>query len=508
MDEQIKTDKVDSIEDEPIRQSTDEFMEKWRLGLQSADKSDEEERRAYTNNNYIVVNGNDQQNLVINLGEIQGDVGQNMQKTNCQNNIRTSSESRGYLKADASNLQEFLNIYESTNTLKIMLALMMLESIPEIILYEILYEWEQNEEEMTMVLAVSESMDDMINAISAKRMIYMERGNREGLPTKYIIFSDSNTPKNLRAYVWKNLIALREHLVKWLFRIRMMKSVRSRISNQVGQAFLNLAALDFSYAYEMMIMPLSKLEHIDDQKYLVNVLSGCIKIPEYEQSVDSLLCEWIGYSNKRLWQVAYRMYDNTKPYQYIQKLEKRLDSEMAREQMRVLYTNWKPWSGYFYPAYRNRVLEKLLLEMVATRFASSKTYQDKQDAAIYVCVLFQQDYRCEGYPDFQMLIIKGFQDKELKAVLTPVMIFIWEHKVYRDMLELVLREHLHELEREMKQWDYMKPFLLSLAFTGRESDYNSMIRFLEKENGRREFLGSPISLQIKSWLCKVLESRR
>lgn len=123
----------------------------------------------------------------------------------------------------------------------------------------------------------------------------------------------------------------------------------------------------------------------------------------------------------------------------------------------------------------------------------------------YFINLFCEDYLNEGYPVYELLFIQCINRRNLREKMRPLIIFIWQNKVFRDIMEIIMHYYFRELGKNNRSWDYMKNFLKMIAFTGLEEDYKNVIRMFEKVKDKDP--GKKVTEQMKKYLKNLLNNR-
>ena len=102
-----------------------------------------------------------------------------------------------------------------------------------------------------------------------------------------------------------------------------------------------------------------------------------------------------------------------------------------------------------------------------------------------------------------MLFMKLMQEKEMRSILLPLYRYVWEKKVFREILGEIMRYYLAHLQKVQRDWTYMRWGFRSLSFTGKKSDFENMDKVLKKiEND-----GNTIAGRIRRELHDLLEQR-
>lgn len=480
----------------------------------AAKEEDEEKKKEAQYHNCIFIDGKDLNNFIVNSGYIKGNIDQSTNDENAD-----AAESFVFNKKE--DISKFIEVYSETNYVPILITIVALKAVPENYLLTLAGELKRqlykstlktNEDEAEEE-SIFQSINDILRILNAEKMNATIRSNAGDMTVQCIILKDKSFIKEISTTLWKNYHAMRPLLISWLIKISRLKNIRKTILWQIVEAVTEFAALDIAYTINDIIPLFLSTKNRDNFYFLTRILGKCLRIKEYEGNVNELLCHWCGLDNEFLWQVAYYLYDNTQEYAFNSSLRKRLIKVIKQELKSgiefklsdIIYT-YPDYSKIKFDLLQEKSnMSEIYIEIIAYLFRKCETRNMKIRFGYYFINLFWQDYLKEGYPVYEVLFIQCMNRKNLREKMRPLIIYIWQKRIFREEMENVLCIYGRELEKNHRSWDYMKNFLKMIAFTNEEEDFKNVIRMFDRAMDTDP--GKSVAVQMKKYLMDLLNNR-
>lgn len=399
-------------------------------------KEDNQESESY--HNCIFIDGTDLQNLLINSGNINGNINQSIYK-------EKGSEENQFLFKGTEDLSEFIKNYFHTNYVSLLITVVVLKAVPENYLFlisdelkKILSSGNEDEEKQASNGAIFQSIEDVIKVLNLERINATIRSETGELETTCLMLRDRGDIQKINTELWKNYPALRGGLIDWLLKVSDLGSVRKTSLYQIVDAIAGFAALDFSYAKNEIIPRFTSGRRKGNFRFLIKILEKCFEVPQYQKNADALLCHWCKLDNKFLWQIAFYIYDEEKEFDFnlilYDKLRNIIEQELYQgiehEETDIVF-DYDFYSMISFKLLQERIgMSQIYIKLLATVFRECKTRNEKIRFGYYFCNLFVEDYLAEGYPNYESFFIRSMNYKELKKQMRPLLQYIWRKKVF------------------------------------------------------------------------------
>lgn len=419
-------------------------------------------------------------NMIINLGSIKGDIYQHQSDT----------APAGELKLEAGKgFGNFFREYRNTPVVTVMLALAVLETIPENLFTRICGLLDQSLDRTTTVKNEKEtagkyySLTEILNIINAEMVNAVLKRNGMEMPIRCICYSEPDYAEWVRREIWSDYFEIKDAVAEWALNLREDAEIRNMIYYQIVNGIAALAGLDYVYAMERFISPIEKPWKADCISYVVRVLEELHDRPAYKDMVEQVMCQWLK-RNEGYWRIAYQIYTPEVCEEWKKLLREKLvsviEEDIAGLQRKSPEQQRQISRGYLIvPAHINLSAARLLALAVNDVFKKAAIHPEQELIIQYFLYLFMEDYHFTNDRYRKIALVDVCNDREVRIQIRPMLWHAWESKKNRDKIFCVIRPYLKEMTCEA-EWKYMEQFILTLAFTGKPKAYQDMQNLLEQ----------------------------
>lgn len=409
-------------------------------------------------------------------------------------------------------VQELFGMEKTVDEFQMLIVLCILEVVPEnhfiTLVNELKKCWVQDEEDRKTVSPYI-SVQNVLNLGAEEVMarFYDESGESE---VTCFRLKNSEIASGVKRMIWVDYPVIRNYVVQWMFQIKEMGDFRKLVLSQIGSAFQDLAVLNYNYTKMEII---DALVENDDYYFLTRIMEKLLQTDNYKQNALNLLKCWCGGKDMRQRMMVYSLYQKGRDAGEESVIRKTIEDTMRKELQNGKVIRDEIGSVCDVKFSRKgeinfRVLQEnddtaVIFAQVLAAIFEKCTTPERRVFGFYFCHMFMIDFFYEGYPRYQMLFMKLMQEKEMRSILLPLYRYVWEKKVFREILGEIMRYYLAHLQKVKKDWTYMRWFFRSLSFTGKKSDFENMDKVLKKiEND-----GNTIAGRIRRELHDLLEQR-
>ncbi len=435
----------------------------------------------------------------INAGEIYGNM----------------SQEKNTLK-NMDDVQKIFGMEQTVDEFQMLIVLCILTIVPDnhfiALVNELKKCWTQETEDNIKTVSPYISVQEIIK-LGAEKVVasfYDESGKSE---VSCFHLKNPEIAAGVKQMIWVDYPVIRNFVVQWMFQIVRMKGFRNLILSQVGEAFQDLASMDYNFTKIEIIGALVKRGKNDDYYFLNKIMEKLLETDTYKENAINLMKHWCTSGNEQQRTMVYSLYQENrdkKAAYYIQNSMKNIiQKELSNGEL--FYDETDRLEDVVFSKTQNvnfRVLQEN--DDAATLYAKAlmEVFEDctvvkKRIFGFYFCHIFLLDFFYEGYPRYQMMFIKLMQEKENRKILLPLYHYVWKKKVFRDIMSEMLNYYLIQLWKKNLDWTYAKGFFRSLSFTGEKSDFDNTDKMLRKI----EMTGNTVAKQLRKDLQSLLNQR-
>lgn len=451
-------------------------------------------------------------NTIVNNGIVNGDIQQgSMEMDKSQFTQKMRREEYDFTKE--KDIKQFIQEYCSKGEIFDFISVAFLECIPDFIwdeirnilikCFDIKSEFQNDQKNIFMN---EQQRLELLQLIKVPAECIVESGKIE---TKCVMLRYNEVGRNIVRIVWEQYGNLRKIIIDWLMELKKSEKISKILAYQISNAFKNVAIIDWTY-FRLNVCEVFMQEKGNyNRNYLVEILTYYLKQTSYDKRLDEELCEWIRGQNIFLWEVAYRLYGINTKYKFHEKVRLQMKRYLLKDwKWRCkgngkFYSKWNPRLDMF-PAYYNKELRKMIVECMGEIYNEYKNIYKEQDSfADYFIWMLSSDYKMERYAQYKLNFILVLTDKNVRQKVSGMYRELWEKNRIRKVWKIVLQEHFVELEKNEKNWDYMRDFFKIIAFTGKREDFYNVQNMLHNMTESVK-----ICKEIERWLYKLVEERR
>lgn len=472
------------------------------------DKIDDLKQKVVYNQYFFYGN---EDNIFINKGKVEGGVGQEINSSK-----KDGDSSKVYDFQNETEIREFITAYQNKLELLDFICVIYLKFVP-------IYLREQIREKLEACLFKLNEEDSAAKAkiwiefSKEQELLQIEEGTvvqKGRADIECIFFRDDKLRIKIKAFIWNQYWGMREPILKWLMDIKEDQACNDKIFVQIADAIAEIALIDSSYVFSNMLQNKANENKWQDRNFTVRILSYYIQNHVYDKNLDIILKDWLWKGSKKHWAIVYRLYHKNimavGKYRFIQEVEKCFEKYLYDDmRMRCLgngiILNKKNDYIDLFPAYYNEEITGLIIKTLYKIFADQKSFEQKKRFGEYFFWVMVMDFKIEGYPSYEMLLLKGLRERPLRNKVKEMYREYWRQTYFRRLWTKLLDEHLAELDYRNSSWIYAKDFFVTLAFTGKKDDFDLMIKYLSRFPRNR--LGKKIADEIKSLLVNLKQER-
>lgn len=488
----------------------DEFPEEPTVPQDAISNIEDEKNKFEKEHNIYHIHYNINGNAQINSGKIYGNMSQEKQTTSNK------------LIKNMDDVRNMFGMEETEDEFQMLIVLSILTIVPENHFISLVNElkrcWMKDTAENVTTVSPYTSVQEILK-LGAKQVrvnFYDESGESE------VICFHLKSPEiaaGVKQMIWVDYPVIRKYVVQWMFQIVEMDGFRNLILKQVGEAFQDLASMDYNFTKTEIIRVLKKRGKNDDYYFLNKIMERLLETDTYKENALNLMKHWCKTGNEKQKSMVYGLYQENRDRtvaQYIQGSMKDIIQEEI-DNGKLIYKATGELKTVLFSKKRNinfRMLQEnddaaILYAKALMEVFDESTPAKKRIFGFYFCHIFMLDFFYEGYPEYQMMFIRLMQEKEIRKTVLPLYRYVWKRKVYRDNISEVLKYYLAELGKKGHNWTYAKGFFRSLSFTGEKSDFENTDKMLSKmektENTVAEQIRRDLQILLKQ---RMTENRR
>lgn len=504
MNQEEQNDRDNSVDEHTSDHPLDDDQKQEKLTPDTIMRMENEKKEFEEEHNIYHIHYNINGDAQINAGEIYGNMSQGNQ--NGSNRVINNMD----------DVQKILGMEQTVDEFQMLIVLCILTIVPDnhfiTLVNELKKCWGQNTEEEIKTVSPYISTQDILK-LGAEKVVadfYDESGKSE---VNCFHLKNPEIADGVKRIIWVDYPVIRNYVVQWMFQIVKVNRFRNLILSQVGEAFQDLASMDYNFTKMEIINVLVKRGKNDDYYFLSKIMEKLLETELYKKNAIYLMKYWCTSGNRK---------QRTMVYSLFKKSRDKMASQCIQDSMKDVIKKEISEGKVFYDE-TDRVADVIFLQ---TKNINFRTFQENHDSAVlfaqaimeifhdctpvqkrifgfYFCHIFMLDFFYEGYPRYQMMFIKLMQEKEMRKTMVPLYRYVWSKKVFRDVLEETLNYYLDQLWKRNRDWEYAKAFFRSLSFTGEKKDFEQMVRILRK----MERKGNLVAEQIRTDLQDLLMQR-
>lgn len=265
--ESMKEHKLDDLTEEIPKQ--EKITPDTIMKMENEKKEFEEEHNIYQV--HYIINGDAQ----INTGEIHGSMTQENQ--NASNRVINSMD----------DVQKIFGMEKTVDEFQMLIVLCILTIVPDnhfiTLVNELKRCWGQNTEEDIKTVSPYISTQDILKLGAEKVAVsfYDESGKSE---VSCFHLKNPEIAAGVKQMIWVDYPVIRSYVVQWMFQIVRVNRFRNLILSQVGEAFQDLALLDYNFTKMEIINVLIKRGRSDDYYFLSRIMEKLLESDIYKKT--------------------------------------------------------------------------------------------------------------------------------------------------------------------------------------------------------------------------------
>lgn len=413
-------------------------------------------------------------------------------------------------------VQKIFGMEQTVDEFQMLIVLCILTIVPDnhfiALVNELKRCWMQKTEENTKSVSPYISVQEILK-LGAEKVVanfYDESGKSE---VSCFHLKNPEIAAGVKRMIWVDYPVIRNFVVQWMFQIVQMKQFRNLILSQVGEAFQDLASMDYNFTKIEIIGALVKRGKNDDYYFLNKIMEKLLETDTYKENAINLMKHWCTSGNEQQRTMVYSLYQENRDKKAAYFIQNSMKNIIQKELCngKLFYDETDRLEDAVFSKTQNinfRVLQEN--DVAATLYAKAlmEVFEDcttvkKRIFGFYFCHIFLLDFFYEGYPRYQMMFINLLQKKENRKILLSLYHYVWKKKVFRDIMSEVLNYYLNQLWKENLDWTYAKGFFRSISFTGAKSDFENTDKMLRKI----EMTGNTVAEQLRKDLQRLLKQR-
>lgn len=300
----------------------------------------------------------------------------------------------------------------------------------------------------------------------------------------------------LREIIWKELVYLREPLLEWLLELNRKESYPMGVF--AAEAISEYASMDFSYAYDHIIKPLTQADRISGFGTLGRVMTALYINDRYKENIRSLSSHWLSTgTSSKTWLAALSIYLKYPESAETGRIKGKLIQVLSGEDyssddevfkyLGILLCGYKELAGLVYIA--------------AAEAFSGSDKEKKELVCLNVLNLLLYEILMSRTSRRRLNLVDGVNDQECRKQIVCVYRHIWSDWMMRHMMETILDVYLEGTQAPDSS-EYMKLFFRMLAFSGKKNDYENMMVYLDKGERR-----NAMKKELLRWLYELRMAR-
>lgn len=473
------------------------------MNMEHEKKEFEEEHNIY--HIHYNINGDAQ----INAGEIYGNMSQENQ--NASHKVINSMD----------DVQNILGMEKTVDEFQMLIVLCILTIVPENHFITLVNElkgcWDQNTEEDIKTVSPYVSTQDILK-LGAEKVVanfYDESGKSE---VSCFHLKNPEIADGVKRIIWVDYPVIRNYVVQWMFQIVQINRFRNLILSQVGEAFQDLASMDYNFTKMEIINVLVKRGKNDDYYFLSRIIEKLLETDTYKKNAIHLMKYWCTSGNQKQRTMVYSLYNENRDIMAASCIQDSIKDVIQKEisEGRVLYDETGKVADVIFLRTKNinfRTFQEngdaaVLFARAIMEIFNDCTQVQKRILGFYFCHIFLLDFFYEGYPRYQMMFIKLMQEKEMRKTIIPLYRYVWRKKVFRDVLEETLNHYLDQLWKKNQDWVYSKAFFRTLSFTGEKKDFENTVKMLRKIGQKGNLVADQILTDLQNLLTQRMTERK
>lgn len=417
-------------------------------------------------NNCIVWYGNGDINTINNSGDIQGDIYQGVR------NASNTDGSTGKAKYDFSqekDVKSFLRNCTSHREIYRMISVAFLECVPDCywldiksILSDIFVKSGFVQEEGGQRDLFSSAQDELeylqMRLVPAECVTALGRQK-----VNCIVYANEKIRCCVERTIWLEYYELKNVILKWLLTLKDDKQISEVLGYQIANALGRAATYDWAYFQKEVLVPLAEEGGNANRNYIVRIIKYYLKHRKYDKVLDEEIKGWIVQKNIFLWEVIYRLYGVNEQYEFNREIESEMEQYFEADRKwrcvgrGVLRKKWNTRID-IYPAYGNRKLKELILHILYRQYSMCSSYKEKTSFFDYFTWILMNDYKLEGYPNYQMMFLDVLENRDIRVEVRDMYWESWRRNNVKRIWGQLIEHNLVELEKTGRTWGYMKVF--------------------------------------------------
>lgn len=509
-EKQINHDSVnESTEEQVLGESTENDVKEAKITpdtiMKMEDKKKEFEKEHNIYHIHYTINGDAQ----INTGEIYGNM--------LQENQNTSEKTINSME----DVKKLFGMEKTLDEFQMLIVLCIFNIVPEnyfIALVNKLKEhWIHDTEENTNSVSPYISMQNIIK-LGAERVVVSFYDESGKLEISCFHLKNQNIAAGVKHMIWVDYPVIRNYIVQWMFEIVQSKEFRTSILCQVGEAFQDLASLDYNYTKTEIINVLLKRRKGIDYFLLSKIMQKLLETSKYKDNAINLMKHWCTSGNIQQKSLVYSLYRGNRDEDAANYIRKSMKNIIRKElhDGKLIFDETSRLKDVIFSKAHNinlRILQEnddvtVLYAQAMMEVFQDLSHMEKKVFGFYFCYIFLLDFFYVGYPKYQMLLIKMAQEKETRKIILPLYCYVWEKKVFRDSMGETLDLHLTRLWEGDHDWTYTNSFFRTLSFTGKKSDFDNTDQVLCKMERKGNVIAGDIRKELQGLLKQRISEKR
>lgn len=509
-EKQINDGHLNECTDEQVlQQPTEKVTKEAKITPDTIMKMEDEKKEFEKEHNIYHIHYNINGDAQINAGEIYGNMS--------QDNRNTSEK----MVNSMEDVRKMFGMEKTLDEFQMLIVLCILNIVPVnhfITLVNKLKEcWIQDTEEKTNTVSPYISTQEIFK-LGAEQVVasfYDESGELE---ISCFHLKSPEIATGVKHMIWVDYPVIRNYIVQWMFQIVQMKEFRNLILSQVGEAFQDLASLDYNFTKTEIINVLLKRGKSNDYYFLNRIMERLLETKKYKENAINLMKHWCTSGNTQQKTMVYSLYHENRDKNAADYIRKSMKDIIQRElhDGELIYDETSRLKDVIFSRSYNinlRILQEnddvtVLYAQALMGVFQNSTHMEKKVFGFYFCYIFMLDFFYVGYPRYQMLLVKLMYEKETRQTILPLYRYVWEKKVFRDIMGEILNFHLVQLWEENHDWTYTNSFFRTLSFSGKKKDFDNTEQMLFKMERKGNTIAGCIRKELHGLLKQRMAEKR